>query len=264
MIKRNGVGLFTGRLVAVLSLCLVLHATAEPIPLKWAVELALIHSTTTAIASADEQRADAAYRELRAYYIPQATLGSGLGKSWGFPLSLEGAAPSLVNLNMSSAIYNPALQESIRAARVDSQAAAAQSKDQRNQVIQDTVLSYASLNRWEQRIGRLQDEEAAAMKLEEAIVERVKEGIDSPLDRTKAQLGAARLRLRLTEARGSADVLREHLAKLTGLPASSIETSCGAPPAPNGRGSTVSSMVSAATPAVSSSSTVRLALSALP
>lgn len=223
MINRKGVGLFTGRLVAVLSLCLVLHATAEPIPLKWAVELALIHSTTTAIASADEQRADAAYRELRAYYIPQATVGSGLGKSWGFPLSLEGAAPSLVNLNMSSAIYNPALQESIRAARVDSQATAAQSKDQRDQVIQDTVLSYASLNRWEQRIGRLQGEEAAAMKLEEAIVERVKEGIDSPLDRTKAQLGVARLHLRLTEARGSADVLREHLAKLTGLPASSIE-----------------------------------------
>jgi outer membrane protein TolC len=130
----------------------------------------------------------------------------------------------LVNLNVSSAIYNPALQESIRAARVDSQATAAQGKDQRNQVIQDTVLSYASLNRWEQRIGRLLDEQAAAMKLEEAIVKRVKEGIDSALDRTKAQLGAARLRLRLTEAEGSADVLREHLAKLTGLPASSIQT----------------------------------------
>jgi outer membrane protein TolC len=224
MINRNAVGLCAGRFVVGLCFFLAVRATAEPLPLKRAVELALTHSTTTAIASADEQRADAAYRELRAYYIPQATVGSGLGKSWGFPLSLEGAAPSLVNLNASSAIYNPALQESIRAARVDSQATAAQSKDQRNQVIQDTVLSYASLNRWDQRVGRLLDEQAAALKLEEAIVERVKEGIDSPLDRTKAQLGAARLRLRLTEAEGSADVLREHLAKLTGLPASSIQT----------------------------------------
>jgi outer membrane protein TolC len=197
---------------------------AEPLPLKRAVELALAHSTTTAIAAADEQRAYAAYRELRNNYLPQAAVGSGLGKSWGFPLSLEGAAPSLVNFTASSALYNPSLHEAMRAAKVDSQATTTQSKDQRNQVIQDTVLSYASLSKWERRIGRLQDEQAAAMKLEEALAERVKEGVDSPLERTKARLSAARLRLRLTEAEGSADVLRQHLGKLTGLPAASIET----------------------------------------
>ena len=207
--------------------------SAEPLPLKRAVELALSHSTTSAIAAADEQRVFAAYRELRNNYIPQGTIGSGLGKSWGFPLSLEGAAPSLVNFNASSALYNPSLREAIRAARVDTQATAAQSKDQRNQVIQDTVLSYASLSRWEQRIGRLQDEQAAAMKLEEAMAERVKEGVDSPVERTKARLAAARLHLRLTEAQGSADVLREHLARLTGLQAASIETvSDSLPPFP--------------------------------
>ncbi len=216
---------FAGRSILFLLISL-LPATlvAEPLPLKRAVELALSHSTTRAIAVADEQHAVAAYRELRNNYIPQATIGSGLGKSWGFPLSLEGAAPSLVNFTATSALYNPSLREAVRAAKVESQASAAQSKDQRNQVIQDTVLSYTSLSRWEQRMGRLQDEQAAAMKLEEAMAERVKEGIDSPVERTKARLAAARLHLRLTEAQGSADVLREHLAKLTGLPATSIET----------------------------------------
>jgi len=217
----------------VLACLLPVTLSAEPLPLKRAVELALSHSTTSAIAAADEQRVFAAYRELRNNYIPQGTIGSGLGKSWGFPLSLEGAAPSLVNFNASSALYNPSLREAIRAARVDTQATAAQSKDQRNQVIQDTVLSYASLSRWEQRIGRLQDEQAAAMKLEEAMAERVKEGVDSPVERTKARLAAARLHLRLTEAQGSADVLREHLARLTGLQAASIETvSDSLPPFP--------------------------------
>jgi len=220
-------------LLCVLACLLPVTLSAEPLPLKRAVELALSHSTTSAIAAADEQRVFAAYRELRNNYIPQGTIGSGLGKSWGFPLSLEGAAPSLVNFNASSALYSPSLREAIRAARVDTQATAAQSKDQRNQVIQDTVLSYASLSRWEQRIGRLQDEQAAAMKLEEAMAERVKEGVDSPVERTKARLAAARLHLRLTEAQGSADVLREHLARLTGLQAASIETvSDSLPPFP--------------------------------
>ncbi len=207
-----------------LVMCTPARVLAEPLPLKRAVELALSHSTTSAMAAADEQRVFAAYRELRNNYIPQGTVGSGLGKSWGFPLSLEGAAPSLVNFTATSALYNPSLRSAISAAKVDSQATLAQSKDQRNQVIQDTVLSYASLSRWEQRVGRLQDEQAAAMKLEEAMAERVKEGVDSPVERTKARLAAARLRLRLTETQGSADVLREHLSKLTGLPAASIET----------------------------------------
>ena len=223
---------FVGRTLVLLAMSLIpVTLVAEPIPLKRAVELALSHSTTTAIAAADEQRAFAAYRELRNNYIPQGAVGSGLGNSWGFPLSLEGAAPSLVNFTATSALYNPSLREAIRAARADSQATTAQTKDQRNQVIQDTVLSYASLSRWEQRIGRLQDEQAAAMKLEEAMAERVKEGVDSPLERTKARLTAARLHLRLTEAQGSADVLREHLAKLTGIPPASIETMADSVPA---------------------------------
>jgi outer membrane protein TolC len=223
---------FAGRtLLSLLMWLIPATLVAEPLPLKRAVELALSHSTTSAIAAADEQRAYASFRELRNNYIPQGTVGSGLGKSWGFPLSMEGAAPSLVNFTATSALYNPSLREAIRAARVDSQASTAQSKDRRNQVIQDTVLSYASLSRWEQRTGRLQDEQAAAMKLEEAMAERVKEGVDSPVERTKARLAGARLHLRLTEAQGSADVLREHLAKLTGLPAASIETIADSVPA---------------------------------
>jgi len=197
---------------------------SEPLPLRRAVELALVHSTAANAADADVQRAAAAYRELRHNYIPQVTVGSGLGKSWGFPLSLEGAAPSLINVNASSPLYNPAFREALHAAQADQKSTQLQSKDQRNQVIQDTAVTYAELNKWEKRIARLRQEGADANKFEEAVAERVKEGVDSPLERTKARLNAARVKLRMTEAQGSADVLREHLAKLTGLEASSIET----------------------------------------
>jgi outer membrane protein len=197
---------------------------AEPLPLKRVVELALSHSTTSAIAAADEKHAREAVRELQDNYIPQFTIGAGLGYSWGFPLSLEGSAPSLFNLNASSAIYNAPLIEAIRASRHEVQAVSALNKDRRNEVIQDTVISYAELNKWEERIAHLRIEQEAANKFEEAVAERTKEGVDSALDRTKAQLEAARVRLRLAEAEGSADVLRAHLAHLTGLASSVIET----------------------------------------
>jgi outer membrane protein TolC len=231
MINRIGVGLCLRRLVVGVCLLSPFCSVAEPVPLKKAVELALQHSTLSAIADADQKHALEGYRELRDNYIPQVTVGSGLGKSWGYPLSLEGSAPSLFNVTAQSAVFNPALRESLRAAQAEYQASSSQIKNQRSAVIQDTVLSYAELNKWEQRVMRLREEESAAQKFEQAMADRVKEGVDSPLESTKARLATARTRLRVAEAEGSADVLREHLSKLTGLTASTIETSADSIPA---------------------------------
>ena len=51
-------------------------------------------------------------------------------------------------------------------------------------------------------VGHLQEEHAAALKTEQLVGERIKEGVDSPQMQNKAHLGTARLRLRLAEAQG--------------------------------------------------------------
>ena len=208
---------------------------AEPVSLKRVVELALAHATGAGVAAADEERAAAGYRELRNNYIPQLTTGAGLGYSYGFPLALEGSAPALFNINTQSALLNPSLHDFIRAAKADSAVASLKTKDERNQIIQDAALSYAELAKWEQRLAKLQETEADANKMQTAVAARVKEGVDSEIDGKRAMLSAARVRLRIAEAQGAADVLREHLSKLTGLSAANIQTdpdSIPAPPAP--------------------------------
>ena len=205
---------------------------AEPISLKRVVELALTHATGAAIAAADQAYASANYQELHGQYIPQLSTGAGLGYSYGFPLALEGSAPSLFTINAQSALINPALRDFLRAAKADSAVANLKTKDQRNQIIQDAALSYAELAKWEQRLARLQETEDAANKMQAAIADRVKEGIDSELDGTRARLSAARVRLRIAEARGASDVLREHLSKLTGLSPANIQTDPDSIPAP--------------------------------
>ena len=112
----------------------------------------------------------------------------------------------------------------MRAAKTDWNAASLQNKDQRNQVIQDTVLSYAELSKWEALVGHLQEEHAAAIQTEQLVGQRIKEGVDSPQMQNKSHLMTARLRLRLAEAKGAIDVIRNRLAHLTGLPAGNIET----------------------------------------
>src|SRR5579872_2714632 len=197
---------------------------AESITLKRAVELALQHANSAAIAAADQNHANAAYNELRNSYLPQLTTGSGLGWSYGFPLSLEGSAPSIFNISAQSALLHPELRSFIHAAQSEASAARLRSQDQRNQIIQDAVLSYAELEKWERRLDRLHEILPEVQKMHAAVADRVKEGIDSALDETRARLSEARLRLRIAEAQGSADVLREHLSKLTGLPAAGIQT----------------------------------------
>ena len=91
-LRLNVFVLFTALLFA------VVYSHAETLPLERAIQLALARSTTSAVAKADVQRTFAAFREVRNAYIPQLIVGSGLGYSYGFPLSLEGSAPAIVNV----------------------------------------------------------------------------------------------------------------------------------------------------------------------
>jgi outer membrane protein len=218
-------------LLLLFSVLLPSASGAEPLTLKRAVALALSHSTGAVMAEADQQRALASYREARNAYVPQFTLGSALGRSSGFPLSLEGAAPSIFNVNTQSVLLNPSVRDFVRAARSEANAASFDNKDRRIEVIQETVLDYLELLRWQQQIELLRQEETRSGQMEAAVEARVKEGVDSPLDRDKASLASARIRLRRAEAAGSADFLRTRLSQLTGLPLPAIEPVADSVPA---------------------------------
>ena len=216
--------LYFTRLVLLLTAILIpTGSQAEPLPLDRAVRLAVAHSTSSAIAGAEVQRTLASYRELRNYFIPQIVAGSGLGYTYGYPLSIEGSPPAIVDVVAQSSVFNPAQRQFLGAAKTDWRASEFQDKEQRNVIIQDVVLTYAELAKWEARQAHLEEDEKQAQQMEHAVAERVQQGVDSNVDLNKAKLTAARVRLHRAEARGNADVLRRHLSTLTGLPASSIE-----------------------------------------
>ena len=198
-------------------------ASAEQLTLKRAVELALNHSPVAGQITADEQRADASFREARNQYLPQLMIGSGLGDTWGYPLSLEGSAPSLFNVTAQSSIINMALRDYIRAARSESKATQLGSKDQRNQIIQETVLAYVELVRWQGLVDHVHQQYNDSLHTQQIVDQRVQEGIDNPQLRKQARLAVARANMHIAEAEGSVHELRALLSQLTGLPQGSIE-----------------------------------------
>lgn len=194
----------------------------EPTPLKRVVELALSHSAQAVQADAAQQRAFASYNEARNQYLPTLVVGSGLGKTVGYPLSLEGSAPSIINTTAQSALINSSLRDFIREAREEYRATIVQSKDQRDQVLQDAVLTYAELCKWDRLLSYLGEQYTRELKMEQLVNDRIQEGVDSPLARNQARLNTARVYLHISQAEGSIDVLKNRLSQMTGLPAASI------------------------------------------
>jgi outer membrane protein TolC len=242
-----------GHLPALFTILLLLgaKATAETLTLEQAIRLALSHSTTSAVAHADVQRAIASYREMRDSRIPQLVAGSGLGWTYGYPLSISGSEPSLFTATAQSTVYSFAQGEYLGAAKAEVKMADLRDKDQRASVIQDVAISYSELAKWEKRQSRLHEDEIDAQRVVEAVSERVKAGVDSATDLNKAQLEAARVRLHRAEARGSADVLRKHLSDLTGVAVSAIDLDPDSipamPPVPNDDDSQQKAMASSPT-----------------
>lgn len=196
----------------------------QKLTLKRAVELALVHSPIALQAIADEQKALDSYHESRSNYIPQVTVGSGLGASWGYPLSLEGSAPSIVNITGQSALINPALQQYIHAAQREYAAAQINTRDRRGQIIQDTVLTYTELVKWERNLDHIHQQRDDSNRMEQVAEQRVQAGVDRPQMLTEAKLAAARAKFHVLQAEDSVQSLRALLFQLTGVAAASIQT----------------------------------------
>src|SRR5438270_3020287 len=205
-------------------LILITQLNAQTITLRHAVELALQHSGQATLASADQEKALAAYREARSAYLRRIVFGSGIGASYGFPLSLENAAPSLFNVTSQQIVYSPAQKQFVRAARTDVEATRSLNADQRDALVQETVVTYIELNKWTQDGDLLANALSNDQKTQKIEEERIVAGVDKAIDLDRARLATARVQMRMAEAKGSADVMRLRLAQLTGVSAEELGT----------------------------------------
>jgi outer membrane protein TolC len=206
-------------------------AQETPLPFRTAIELALKNSATSGLARADAQRARAGYLQARDLFLPQVTLGSGLAWSYGFPLSLEGSAPSILDLNTQQFLLNAAQRQFMKAAKTEIDATDAQNKDRRNDVIMETALDYMQLDLLESCANVQTEQQQVAQKFEDVVGQRVQAGVDAPVELTRARLASARTRMEMADTKAAIDQLRLRLSQLTGLPQGAIQTSTETIPA---------------------------------
>jgi outer membrane protein TolC len=197
----------------------------KPLAFRTAIELALKNSATTGLSQADLQRARAIVSQTHNAFLPQMVLGSGLGASYGFPLSLEGAAPSIFNVNFQGDLINLAQRNYVKAAKSDVDVTTAQNADRRNDVMMETAVDYVQLDLLDSSLTIQKEQQQSAQKFQDIVAQRIQAGLDSQVEGTRAKLAGARTRLDIAQTHAAADQLRLRLAQLTGLPVAAIRTS---------------------------------------
>ena len=106
--------------------------------LQEAVDLALKQNPDYLLARLDEQKARQAIREANSPFVTRIAVGSGLAKGNGFPLSIDGSAPSIMQAYASRYIFNRAqsyrVKEAGEMAHAAGQSAGAKSEEVAYQV----------------------------------------------------------------------------------------------------------------------------------
>ncbi|HWP83627.1 MAG TPA: TolC family protein [Terriglobia bacterium] len=210
-------------LAALLPPALAQTAGAGPsrrLSLTEAIDLALRNNRQIQLAQADADRAAAEHEEARSSFRPRVLFGSGLAYSAGFPLSIEGSAPSIFQINASAALFDRNLRNLERQAGQMRQAAGSSLVETQDQVVAETVLTYLDLDRSRRSMEYLRNEAQNLQALEQITAERVAAGLELPMEATRAQLSAARARSRLAAVENQVSLLEFRLRDLTGIPQS--------------------------------------------
>ena len=192
--------------------------TDEVLTLGEAVRLALARGPELSLARAAAARASDALREVRSADLPQVVAGSGLAVNNGFPLSIEGAAPSIVHLGLSQAILSKKNKNLIHEAEEESRAAQAGPDSARNHLAARTALLYGELHRARQMIPLLEQQRANAAKSCEVQQALHQEGRVRALDLALAKVAEAHAGQQLLIARERAQLAESGLREVTGIP----------------------------------------------
>lgn len=203
---------------------------AGDLSLYTTVDLALRNSRAVRVAEAERQRIRATRLEARDVYIPNFSVGSGLGYSFGFPLG----SPTLFNVTSNSLLFSFSQRDYIRAASQALKAATLSLKDVREKVILDASLNYVDLNKTLTQIHALHQATADTQKLIGIIEDRLHAGVGTDIELTEAQLTGAKIHLQTIQMEDHANEVRQHLSNLTGLNPALIDPAASSiPPLPS-------------------------------
>ncbi len=192
--------------------------SVRTLTLQEAVQLALAHSPDILIARIKAVQARQALEETRSVNMPQVTIGTGIAYNNGFPLSIEGAAPSIFQFAASQSVLSKKNRNLIREAEESRKASEIGPESARNEMAVQVAQAYYELHQ-ARKADAFWSERVTALEKEQQIVDNlVQSGRARPLDLTLAKTAVAGARHQLLTSREQARLESILLCSMADLP----------------------------------------------
>jgi outer membrane protein TolC len=205
--------------VSFLALAALARAEVHSLTLRQAIELAVQQNPDVAMVRLDEQKARAAVRAARDPFMPRVTAGSGLAYTDGFPSSIEGSAPSIVQAVAQQFLFNRPQTLEVARAKENARGAAIAVVGKRDEVVYRAAALYLDAER-AARVGALA---RTAIERQQAVLDSIRaqvaEGRALPIAQKQAELALARDRQAAESVDDEQAAAETDLALALGFPA---------------------------------------------
>jgi OMF family outer membrane factor len=205
-----------------LILCLTAAAAfaeVHPLTLRQAVDLALKTNPDLMLARLDEQKAQTAIRIAKDPFAPKLYAGSGAAKVWGYPTSIEGSAPSIIQTRTDMALYNRPKRYELARVRETARGAEIDTQSKSDQIAYQTATLFLDAQQMGRSSQSLQLEVESLKRVSAAVALQVEEGRRLPIENKRTAVDVARASQRFDALSGDLDYAEASLAVVLGYSA---------------------------------------------
>jgi outer membrane protein TolC len=183
------------------------------------VNLALSNDPRVRMAESDVARARASLQEARDAFVPSITgSSSGAGYAYGFPLGI----PTVFSFSAQSLVFSFSQKDYIRAAR-EGLAASDRALDEiREDVAEDTNVTYLALSNDQRQHDALLQEATYATRLQQIVKDRLDAGRETEINYLRAKRNVVQIHLQVLQIEDAMASDGDHLGRLIGIPGNKL------------------------------------------
>lgn len=199
--------------------CLVAQPQIHSLTLKEAIEIALKQNPDVLMAKLEEQRAEKNLVIQKDPFFPKVFAGSGGAWTSGYPQTIDGNAPSVVQARVLMSLYNRPQSLKIAQARENQRTAVLESSSTFDDSIYEVALRYLEADQGARSLDLQKKQADSLEKILKGIEAKLEDGRALPVDQKKADLDLAVARDKTLELQLNQETTESTLASLLGYPA---------------------------------------------
>jgi outer membrane protein len=206
-----------GRFCSVFILVVVTsQAETYTLTLKQVLTRAVAQNPDVAMARLDEQKSVLGIKIARDPFSPKLVAGSGLAYSSGFPLSVNGAVPSIFQAQATQDVFNRQQSYMVAASRENARGAGFVTSSKRDEIAFRAAALYIDADRAARMNQAAVKQIDSFTKVAKTVSNRVEEGRELPIEVKRANLELAKAKQRASAMADDAEYAQRSLAVLLG------------------------------------------------